>query len=397
MPRVGWVRPRADQRLSDHLSIGVLTSVFPPDLVDEVIESTSCVEQRSRLMPARLTTYFVLALTLFRSEGYVDVVRQLVAGLEWASGWRGKWHVPSSPGLSKARTRLGPGAVEELFKRTAGPVKCGSLVGGLIPVAVDGTVLDIPDTSANEHYFGRPPNRNDSPSAYPQARVVALAQCSTHGMLAASVGPLRNGEQTLVRDLFGALDQTMMLLADRLFFSFSLWEQALATGAGLCWRMKQNSVLPVRQVLSDGSYRSRIYPDANSRRRDTGGIDVRVVEYQVGDNPETIRLITSITDPATASAEQIAQAYRHRWHIETSFDELKTHQGGSGLVLRSKTPGMVLQEIWSFLCVHLAIRRIIADTAINAGRDPTEASFTAALRSARLTVVTHPGFSPHSP
>src|SRR6266511_3854235 len=34
VPRAGWVKPQTDQRLSDHISIGVLTRVFPPELVD---------------------------------------------------------------------------------------------------------------------------------------------------------------------------------------------------------------------------------------------------------------------------------------------------------------------------------------------------------------------------
>jgi len=376
------------------MSIGVLTSLFPPELVDDVVQSHARIEQRSRLMPARLTTYFVLALALFRSDSYVDVVRQLAAGLDWATGWQGQWHVPSSPALTKARARLGPGVIEELFRRTAGVAAGGPLVGGLIPVAVDGTVLDIPDNKANETYFGRPAGRGDGQSAYPQARVVAIAQCGTQTVLEARISPIRVGEQTLLPDLFQALDGTMMLLADRGFYSYRLWEQALTSGAALCWRMKKNNVLPVRQTLADGSYLSRIYPDRSSRSRDSNGIDVRVVEYTIDDADEPIRLITSIVDHTTANAEQLARAYRHRWRIETTFNELKTHQGGPGLVLRSRSPDMIEQEIWGFLCVHLAIRLLIAETAVKSGRDPTDGSFTTALRSVRRTVVTHPGFSP---
>src|SRR5674476_1186222 len=37
MPRAGWVKPVSDRRLSDLVSVGELTRVFPPALVDEVI------------------------------------------------------------------------------------------------------------------------------------------------------------------------------------------------------------------------------------------------------------------------------------------------------------------------------------------------------------------------
>lgn len=38
MPRGGWRKPETDRRLSDLVSVGVLMRVFPPELVDEVIE-----------------------------------------------------------------------------------------------------------------------------------------------------------------------------------------------------------------------------------------------------------------------------------------------------------------------------------------------------------------------
>ena len=57
-----------DGWLPDRISIGVLTRVFPPELVDEVIGVTGTREQRRRLLPARLVVYFVLALWLFRGR-----------------------------------------------------------------------------------------------------------------------------------------------------------------------------------------------------------------------------------------------------------------------------------------------------------------------------------------
>jgi hypothetical protein len=61
-PRAGWVKPATDQRLSDHISIGVLTRVFPPELVDQVVARAGRGEQRQRLLPARVVVYYVLGL-----------------------------------------------------------------------------------------------------------------------------------------------------------------------------------------------------------------------------------------------------------------------------------------------------------------------------------------------
>ena len=88
VPRSGWVKPETDQRLSDHISIGVLTRVFPPELVDRVVGEAGRAEQRHRLLPARVVVYYVLAMALFADASYEEVMRALVEGLAWSSGWR---------------------------------------------------------------------------------------------------------------------------------------------------------------------------------------------------------------------------------------------------------------------------------------------------------------------
>src|SRR5665811_213890 len=106
MPRAGWVKPRDDQRLSDHVALGLLTRTFPPELVDAVVAAAGREQQRSRLLPARLVVYYVLAMAVFSQAGYGEVMRNLVGGLSWESGWRRKWTVPSKSATFQARARL---------------------------------------------------------------------------------------------------------------------------------------------------------------------------------------------------------------------------------------------------------------------------------------------------
>ena len=86
MPRAGWRKPVSDWRLSDLVSIGVLTRVFPPELVDEVIEASGRMQQRHRALPARVMAYFAIAMGLYSDGSYEDVLTQLTDGLSWASG-----------------------------------------------------------------------------------------------------------------------------------------------------------------------------------------------------------------------------------------------------------------------------------------------------------------------
>src|SRR5256886_4799307 len=71
-----------DGWLPDRISIGVLTRVFTPELVDAAVEDAGAREQRRRLLPARLMVYFVLALWLFRGRNSGDgqAMTKLAAG-----------------------------------------------------------------------------------------------------------------------------------------------------------------------------------------------------------------------------------------------------------------------------------------------------------------------------
>jgi hypothetical protein len=405
VPRAGWVKPESDQRLSDHISLGVLTRVFPPDLVDQVLADCGRVEVRHRLLPARVVVYYVLGLALFSSSSYEEVMRMLVAGHSWATGWSHDWSVPTKAALFQARKRLGPEPLRVLYDKAVVPLADPQVAGDFYRswrlMSIDGLCLDVADTDANVERFGRPASsRGDGRGgAFPQVRVVGLAECGSHAIIDAAVGAYRQGEQTLVESVLRSLLPGMLLLADRGFFSYTLWDRARRTGADLLWRIKSNAVLPVEKRYSDGSFASRIYPGTKARRNHADGIDVRVVEYTLapGDtdaDERTYRLMTTITDPDAAPAAELAQLYTQRWEIETAFAELKTHQRGPGMVLRSKMPDGVIQEVYGYLCVHYAIRWLMHSAATDYGHDPDRLSFTRSLRAARRSTSSHPGFSP---
>ena len=406
MPRAGWVKPQTDQRLSDHISIGVLTLVFPPEMVDRVVAEAGRTEVRNRLLPARVVVYYVLGLALFSQASYEEVMRNLVEGLSWGSGWAQAWKVPTKAALFKARARLGPEPLEALFKEVAGPMATsetkGAWFGDWRLMSIDGTCVDVADTPANAEAFGRPgTGRGEGAGAFPQVRVVGLAECGTHALADVAIGPCGTGETTLTRGLLGSLGPGMVVLADRNFYSFALWNEARATGADLLWRTKSNHVLPIDERLDDGSYLSHLHEVVKNHRR-RSDVVVRVIEYTLDDpgRPDAdglYRLITTIVDPAAAPAEDLAALYPQRWEFETVLDELKTHQRGPRVVLRSKQPTGVRQELYGHLCVHYAIRWLMHAVALARDADPDRLSFTRSLRVARRTTASHPGFSPSGP
>ncbi len=148
--------------------------------------------------------------------------------------------------------------------------------------------------------------------------------------------------------------------------------------------------------LPDGSSLAHLRRSTPAAERRAEPILVRVIDYTIDDGREhagSYRLFTTVLDPAEATAEQLAAAYTQRWENESTFDELKAHQRGPRMVLRSKSPDLVLQEIWGHLCCHYAIRSLMAEAATHAGHDPDRLSFVAALRITRQ-IVAQPGAHP---
>ena len=376
-------------RLSDYISLGVLARRFPRSTVDRVLRQSGRTDQRQRDLPAPMMVYYVIALALYMQVSYGEVLRCLLEGLRWLQDAHQRAPAPSRSGISRARIRLGAEPLrrlhDEVVRPIAAPGERDSWYAGRRLVSLDGSVLDLADEPSNREAFGAP-GASRGAAAYPQLRFVSLVENGTHVLFGSRLGPYAESEITLARQLLPALRKDMLCLADRNFFGYPLWKQARATGADLLWRVKKNLRLPLERRLADGSYLSRVYSSERDRRRQTNGMEVRVIEYRLEgvDNAEPLyRLLTSLLDEAAAPAAELAALYHQRWEIETALDELKTHLRGSKIVLRSKTPELVRQEFWGLLLAHFAIRDLMRQAAAKGRRDPRRISYVHAVRVVR--------------
>jgi len=387
-------------RITDFISLGVLTKAFPVAIIESVLRETDRKSQRVRELPAPVVVYYVIALALYMQSSYREVLRCLLEGVRWLMGPGASVKVTGKSGISQARTRLGWKPVAQLHDKVVGPIATESTKGAWYRdwrlVSLDGSTLDIADEQENERVFGRPSASRGS-SAFPQIRFVSLVENGTHVLFGTRMDGTRTGEISLAKDVLPALRPGMLCLADRGFYGFELWGLARTTGADLLWRLKKNLALPCEQRLPDGSYRSRIYASSKDQRHRENGIVVRVIEYRLeglADAEPIYRLLTTILDHEAAPAAELAALYHERWEIETALDELKTHLRGARMVLRSKTPDLVRQEFYGLMMAHYAIRGLMHEAALKAGTDPDQLSFLHAVRVVRRKLAHFVSVSP---
>ncbi|WP_155348825.1 IS4 family transposase [Acrocarpospora pleiomorpha] len=411
------------RRLADAVSLGVLARWVPRDEIDTAVAVTGKRAKRSDgKLPPHVMVYFTMAMALFADDDYEEVLARLTDTLaSWPDCWDSPWETPGSGGITQARQRLGSEPLRELFTQVAVPVADmltpGAFLGPWRLVAIDGMEWDVPDSKENAEVFGYA-GSGDKRSAFPKVRMVALSECGSHAFFAAAIGGAGtgkgSGEQSLARTLWGELDEDMLLIGDRGFYSFPDWHEAAATGAQLLWRVKADLRLEVLEMLPDGSYTSvLVHPDIQGRRREAlvaaarAGDDldpeeaalIRVVEYTIpnrgpGADGELVCLITTILDLREGPAATLAEIYHQRWEHETGNDQLKTHLRGPGRVLRSRKPDLVLAELYGYLLTHYALSALICEAATEAQIDPDRVKFTRTVRKVRSRADGAADFSP---
>jgi hypothetical protein len=385
-----------ENRLTDLMNIGVLTTRFPIERVHAILQETGRASERIRALPAHVLVYYIIALGLFRPLGTQEVLRVLQEGLKeiLGSGKHATGRKPlktaGAPAISQARSRLGVEPLKQLYEKVVQPVATSGTQGAHYRewhlVAMDGFTLEVPDTEANRSAFARPVSPAGGESAYPRIRGVGLVEVGTHVLFGAALGSYAVGEITLAREVVPHLRKGMLCLADRYFPGYTLWRQAVQTGAELVWRVREKIRFPVEQRLPDGSWLSHFRPNRQKGAPPGEPIPVRVIEYRIKGKDGTIRILTSILDSEAAPAAELAALYHERWEFETALDEFKTHLRGARTVLRSQTPELVKQEVYGILLAHFALRGLMHQAALRGGRDPDRVSFTHTVNVVRRTL-----------
>jgi hypothetical protein len=324
--------------------------------------------------------YLLLAACLFPELGYPQVWHRLVAGLDGLDV-----ATPTAGALCQARRRVGVAPLRFLFDLLRGPAAGIAITGvrwrGLLVTAIDGTTMSVPDSPANLTEY-RKHRCNNGGSGYPLIRVMVLVCCGTRMIIDAVFGTTSRGETTYTYDLLATLRTGMIVLLDRNFGAQKLIAAIDRTGADVLVRLKNGRRMPVLARYRDGSYLSLL-----------GGVTVRVIDAEItlttatGRHTGVYRLATTLLDHHRYPAFELVGLYHQRWEIETAYLEIKSTILG-GRVLRARTPGGVVQEVYALLVTYQLLRTVMADaTDTQPDIDPDRASFTIALHAARDQLV----------
>src|SRR5689334_15275197 len=186
-------------RVSDHISLGVIARTFPLEEVRRVLAETGKASERERDLPAHVMVYYAIALALYPASGTREVLRCLLEGLRWLWG-AGAVRVAGKSGISQARARLGEAPLRRLYERLVRPVATRATKGARYRewrlVSLDGSCLEVADTTENATAFGRPGGGRGE-GAFPQVRFVALVENGTHVLFGTRLGGFAEGETTL--------------------------------------------------------------------------------------------------------------------------------------------------------------------------------------------------------
>lgn len=386
-------------RQAIHFDFDAMTTAFPLEDVKRVLAETGRLSQRERKLPAPTMVYLIIALGLMVSTGAKEVLRRLLDRVRQRE--RVGWVEPASEAaICKARKRLGHQPLKELFEQVARPIATrrtrGAWFRGRRLVTVDGSSLQVQDSSANARAFGRPKTAK-RPAAYPVSRFVMLIENGTRVPFAAAMDRWRRSETALARRVIDRLGKGMLCLADRLFYSYDLWVQAVATGADLLWRIPSYVTLPRLKELPDRSYLSEIHSGKKgAAARSAPRIPVRVIEYtiKVRGKIEHYRMVTTLLSVRSATAMELARLYERRWNIESSLQEIKTWLRGRRVLLRSRLPELVKQDFYGLLLAYFGVRCLIHEGALQKDIEPTSVSFLHALNVVIQRLPQAVAFSP---
>ena len=198
-------------------------------------------------------------------------------------------------------------------------------------LAVDGSTAVLPDIPAVEEHFGVWKSRHDSKPC-PMARISQMFDVLNDVVVDAFIGPKSVGERDAAGKHFKHLGPNDLLLLDRGYPAFWLFQAILQTGAQFCARIPIDLWTKVKAQLLASTKKEMLLtlqPSQIALQKckelglPTAPITLRFIKIQLPDG-ETEILVTSLTDCEEYSYNLFKDLYFKRWPVEEQYKFFKS-------------------------------------------------------------------------
>ena len=380
---------KATVHLSDTVLAAQCFKSIPYETVDQALSTVDRTRRQLRKFSDHLVVYFCILMAFFMESSYLHVFERLKQTFDWLCGFP----IPdiSDEAIVQARQRVTSAPMKALFQLVAKPLAThdtpGAFFHNLRLTVIDGSTFDVADSPANAE-LGKVTNQSGK-SAFPLVRAVALIEWATRAVIDLACGPyVGSSELSLARIIIERMPSGLLCLGDRNFPGTDLCRLVTERGSHFVWRVKRVFKLKPIKRLADGSFLAYLTDSVDNP------LVVRVIEYKLRGGKETYRIVTSILESTDGGAEELARLYHCRWGVETFIGEIKTDLRAPQILLRSKHPDTVYQELYGMFLAHYVVRAFMFEAAQKAGIPSDHLSFKHAVHVIRTHLPKAGSFSP---
>ncbi len=292
----------------------------------------------------------------------------------------------------RARAKLSEAALHELSCEVANELEAVAnetwLWKSRHAKLIDGFTFTMSDTPENQAEY--PQHKAQQPGVgQPIARAVAILSLATASVMDVAIGPYsgkETGELALLRSMLKSLREGDIAVMDRYYCSFMMIALLLAQGTQVCARKHHLRHTDFRRGKRLGKYDHLIvwtrppqpeWMDEQTYAQIPEQLELREIRYNIvvpGRRTKTIDVITTLTDAAETTKEDIAELYGFRWNSELDIRSIKESLNLGHV--RCKSPEMVRRELWTTLLGYNLIRTTAASAALVHQKQPRQISFT---------------------
>lgn len=265
--------------------------------------------------------------------------------------------------------------------RTLLPTVAGKrwLCQGWVPIAADGSRVDLPHTAKNLAAFGCGGKEHSGPSAW----LVMLLHLGTNLPWSWKIAKATADERGMFRQMFGLLPKLALVIADAGYTGYDFWWALKSGGHSFLIRVGANVKLLTELgcAIQERAGIVYVWPDRAAKKKQPPLV-LRLIVLHDGNSP--VYLLTNVLEEGRLSDQQAAEFYRLRWCVELFFRGLKQTLGKRQM--RSHAPVQAALELrWSVLGLALLGLWSVQSQMVQE-RDPGQVSLASALRHLRVVM-----------